>query len=61
MNKRKIGIIAVLSMLNIPLSIFLSATIHTKLAKIEFSEIVVDIFSCLSPCRSYDFYAIWVK
>lgn len=42
MNKRKVGIIAVLSMLNIPLSIFLSATIHTKLAKIEFSEIVVD-------------------
>lgn len=42
MNKRKIGIIAVLSMLNIPLSIFLSATIHTKLANIEFSEIVVD-------------------
>ena len=42
MNKRKIGIIAILSMLNIPLSIFLSATIHTKLAKIEFSEIVVD-------------------
>ena len=42
MNKRKIGIIAVLSMFNIPLSIFLSATIHTKLANIEFSEIVVD-------------------
>ena len=42
MNKRKVGIIVVLSMLNIPLSIFLSATIHTKLAKIEFSEIVVD-------------------
>lgn len=35
MNKRKVGIITVLSMLNIPLSIFLSA-------KIEFSEIVVD-------------------
>lgn len=42
MNKRKVGIITVLSMLNIPLSIFLSAKIHTKLAKIEFSEIVVD-------------------
>ena len=42
MNKRKIEIIAVLSVFNIPLSIFLSATIHTKLAKIEFSEIVVD-------------------
>ena len=42
MNKRKVGIITVLSMLNIPLSIFLSAKIHTKLVKIEFSEIVVD-------------------
>lgn len=42
MNKRKYGIIAVLSILNIPLSIFLSATIHTRLSKIEFSQIVVD-------------------
>lgn len=42
MNKRKIGIMAGLSILNIPLSIFLSATIHTRLAKIDFSEIVVD-------------------
>ena len=42
MNKKKLGIIAILSMLNIPLSIYLSATIHTKLAKIEISQIVVD-------------------
>lgn len=42
MNKKKIGIIAVLSILNIPLSIYLSAMIHTKLANIEFSQIVVD-------------------
>ena len=42
MNKRKFGIITVLSILNIPLSIYLSAIIHTKLAKIEFSQIVVD-------------------
>ena len=42
MNKRKFGIVAVLSILNIPLSIYLSAIIHTKLAKIEFSQIVVD-------------------
>jgi len=42
MNKKKIGIIATLSIFNIPLSIYLSAIIHTKLAKIEFSQIVVD-------------------
>ena len=42
MNKKKISIIAILSMLNIPLSIILSAIIHTKMAKIEFSQIVVD-------------------
>ena len=42
MSKRKFGIIAVLSILNVPLSIYLSAIIHTKLTKIEFSEIVVD-------------------
>lgn len=42
MNKKELGIIAILSMLNIPLSIYLSATIHTKLAKIEISQIVVD-------------------
>ena len=42
MNKKKIGIIAVLSILNIPISIYLSAMIHTKLANIEFSQIVVD-------------------
>ncbi len=42
MNKKKIGIITILSVLNIPLSIYLSSLIHTKLAKIEFSQIVVD-------------------
>lgn len=42
MNKRKKGIIAILSILNIPLSIYLSTMIHIKLAKIEFSQIVVD-------------------
>ena len=42
MNKKKIGIIAVLSILNIPLSIYLSAMIHKKIANIEFSQIVVD-------------------
>jgi type IV secretion system protein VirD4 len=42
MNKKKIGIIVTLSIFNIPLSIYLSAIIHTKLAKIEFSQIVVD-------------------
>ena len=42
MNKKRFGIIAVLSILNIPFSIYLSAIIHTKLANIEFSEIVVD-------------------
>ena len=42
MNKKRFGIIAVLSILNIPFSIYLSAIIHTKLANIEFLEIVVD-------------------
>lgn len=42
MNKKKISVIAILSMLNIPLSIILSAIIHTKLTKIDFSQIVVD-------------------
>ena len=42
MNKRKRGIIAILSILNILLSIYLSTMIHIKLAKIEFSQIVVD-------------------
>ncbi len=42
MNKKKIVIITILSMFNIPLSIFLSVIIHTKLSKIEFSQIVVD-------------------
>jgi len=40
--KKKYGIIAVLSILNIPLSIILSIIIHTKLANIAYSEIVID-------------------
>lgn len=42
MNKKKISVIAILSIMNIPLSIILSAIIHTKLTKIDFSQIVVD-------------------
>ena len=42
MRKRKIGIIAFLSILNIPVSIVFSTIIHSKLSNIEFSQIVVD-------------------
>ena len=42
MNKRKIAIITVFSILNIPLSIILSCLVHSKLANITFSEIVVN-------------------
>jgi len=42
MNKKKKIIIAILSILNIPLSVYLSIMIHTKFANIEFSQIVVD-------------------
>lgn len=42
MNKKKYRIMAILSLLNIPISIFLSAIIHSKITKIEFSQIVVD-------------------
>ena len=42
MNKRKIGIILFLSIWNIPLSGIFSCIIHSKLANITFSEIVVN-------------------
>ena len=42
MNKRKIAIITIFSILNIPLSIILSCLVHSKLANITFSEIVVN-------------------
>ena len=42
MRKRKIGIIAFLSILNIPVSIVFSTIIHSKLSNIEFSQIVVN-------------------
>lgn len=42
MNKRKIAIITVFSILNIPLSIILSCLVHSKLANITFPEIVVN-------------------
>ena len=42
MRKRKIGIIAFLSLLNIPVSIILSTIIHSKLSNIAISQIVVD-------------------
>lgn len=42
MNKKKIGIIVFLSLINIVFSIFLSATIHARLMKIEYSQIVVN-------------------
>ena len=42
MRKRKIGIIAFLSILNIPVSIVFSTIIHSKLSNIEFSQIVID-------------------
>ena len=42
MNKKKYRIMAIMSLLNIPISIFLSAIIHSRITKIEFSQIVVD-------------------
>ena len=42
MRKRKIGIIAFLSILNIPVSIVFSTIIHSKLSNIAISQIVVD-------------------
>ena len=41
MRKRKIGIIAFLSILNIPVSIVFSTMIHSKLSNIKFSKLIV--------------------
>lgn len=40
--KKKYGIIAVLSILNVPLSVVLSMIIHSKLTNIEYSNIVIN-------------------
>ena len=75
MNKKEIGIIAVLSILNIPLSIYLSAMIHAKLANIEFSQMVVDkqllllfflvylLFEVIIPSLYFDIlaFAVFIK
>ena len=42
MNKNKFRIIAIMSVLNIPVSIFLSAIIHSRITRIDFSQIVVN-------------------
>ena len=53
MRKRKIGIIAFLSILNIPVSIVFSTIIHSKLSNIAISQIVVDKQILLFFCHIY--------